>query len=65
MSDYALVEGMAVKHDAFGEGEIINMKPNGRDTATVNFSGTGRRTVWLSDMDIDWKFYRDGESVHK
>lgn len=71
MSDYALVEGMAVTHPVHGTGEIMKIldKDLGDGTppaARVEFGEEGvTETVPLADIDVDWKFYRDGTSVHQ
>lgn len=64
MNDYKIVEGMAVVHDDGETGEVIGITPDYGE-ALVDFGRGKRRPVALENIDVDWEFYRDGESVHK
>lgn len=66
---YKFTEGMAVKHMIHGTGEIVHLstKDLGDGTppaATVEF-GDVEETVPLESLTVDWKYYRDEESVYR
>lgn len=67
---YKFAVGMAVKHPQHGTGEIMDLstKDLGDGTppaASVDFGNHGAtETVPLDMIDVDWKYYRENESVY-